>query len=85
MHGLIFFYLQKFLAGTAPPGATPPPGDVTRRTTAASSTNTRYLPSGVYPDDDAVTLLQSIADTSGEPLPDIIERFGEYQIGRAHV
>jgi predicted hydrocarbon binding protein len=78
LHGLIFFFLQKFLAGTAPPGATPPPGDVTRRTTAASSTNTRYLPSGVYPDDDAVTLLQSIADTSGEPLPDVVERFGEF-------
>ena len=78
MHGLIFFFLQKFLLGTTTPDGSPSGGTVGRRTTAASPTATRYLPSGVYPDDGAVAMLQSVADTTGEPLGDVVERFGEF-------
>jgi len=78
VHGLIFFFLQKFLTVTPPSEGSNPPGTGPRRTSAASSTTTRYLPSGVYPDDGAVAMLQAVADATGEPLPDVIERFGEF-------
>ena len=78
MHGLIFFFLQKFLAAPAAGGATARPDGATARTTKVSSTTTRYLPSGVYPDDDAVAMLQAVANATDEPLPDVIERFGEF-------
>ena len=73
MHGLIFFYIQKF-ADEATSGKTT---WLKLRDTVTASNN-RYLPNEVYPDEDAVKLLQKIADTCGEPLPSLIERFGEF-------
>ena len=73
MHGLIFFYIQKF-ADEATSGKTT---WLKLRDTVAASDN-RYLPNEVYPDKDAIELLQKIADTCGEPLPELIERFGEF-------
>ncbi|NDC64758.1 MAG: hypothetical protein EBZ59_12445, partial [Planctomycetia bacterium] len=58
MHGLIFFYLRKFLAVAAPgtvfDGAAPSTGS----STSVAVRTSRYLPTGVYPDADAVALLQ---------------------------
>ena len=73
MHGLIFFYIQKF-AYEATSGKTT---WLKLRDTVTASDN-RYLPNEVYPDEDAIELLQKIADTCGEPLPELIERFGEF-------
>ena len=73
MHGIIFFYIQKF-ADEATSGKTT--WLQLRETVTAS--DSRYLPNEVYPDKDAVELLQKIADTCGETLPELIERFGEF-------
>ncbi len=73
MHGLIFFYLQKF-ADVAAAGSTSWKG--IRASTATSTA--KYLPSGVYPDADAVAILTTIAETTGRPLPEILEEFGQF-------
>jgi tRNA A-37 threonylcarbamoyl transferase component Bud32 len=73
VHGLIFFYIHKF-ADEASKGNSS--WDAIRSTVATSAT--KYLPSSVYPDADAVQLLQSIAQSAGRPLPKILEQFGEF-------
>lgn len=73
MHGLIFFYIHKF-ADEASRSNTP--WDALRSSVATSAK--KYLPSGVYPDADAVALLQSISQSAGRPLPKILEQFGEF-------
>ncbi len=73
MHGIIFFYIQKF-ADEATSGKT----TWLKLRETVTATNSRYLPNEVYPDTDAIQLLQEIADTCGEPLPELIERFGEF-------
>lgn len=73
MHGLIFFYIQKF-ADEATSGKT----TWLKLRDTVTATDNRYLPNEVYPDEDAIELLQKIADTCGEPLPELIERFGEF-------
>ncbi len=73
MHGLIFFYLQKF-ADVAAAGSTSWKGVRSSVTTSTS----KFLPSGTYPDSDAVAILSSIADTTGRPLPAILEEFGQF-------
>jgi len=67
VHGLIFFYIQKF-AETAARGARP----------SVATGATRYLPSGVYPDAAAVELLQALAESTGRSLPDTLEQFGHF-------
>jgi tRNA A-37 threonylcarbamoyl transferase component Bud32 len=73
VHGLIFFYLQKF-ADVAAAGSTSWKGIRSTVTTTAS----KFLPSGTYPDADAVAILSTIAETTGRPLPSILEEFGEF-------
>ena len=73
MHGLIFFYLQKF-ANVAAAGSTSWQGV---RASLATST-AKYLPSGVYPDVDAVRIITTIAEMSGRSLPAILEEFGQF-------
>jgi tRNA A-37 threonylcarbamoyl transferase component Bud32 len=73
VHGLIFFYLQKF-ADVAAAGSTSWKGVRSSVTTTAS----KFLPSGTYPDADAVAILTTIADTTGRPLPSILEEFGQF-------
>lgn len=73
MYGLIFFYLQKF-ADVAAVGSTSWKGVRSSVTTTAS----KFLPSGSYPDADAVAILSSIADTTGRPLSSILEDFGQF-------
>lgn len=73
MHGLIFFYLQKF-ADVAAAGTTSWKGIRASTVTSAA----KYLPSGIYPDADAVAILSTIAETTGRPLPSILEEFGEF-------
>jgi hypothetical protein len=73
MHGLIFFYIQKF-ADVAAAGKT----TWLQLRTTVSMTSRSYLPAGIYPDAEAVSLLASIADAAGEPVPAIVERFGEF-------
>jgi tRNA A-37 threonylcarbamoyl transferase component Bud32/predicted hydrocarbon binding protein len=76
VHGLIFFFIRKF-AEASPAGlaATAGPGS---GQTALLQRAGRYLPSGTYPDGDAVTLLQTVADTRGQPLADTVAEFGEF-------
>lgn len=76
MHGLIFFFLQKFadslavrLSSTAALGGSP---------TGSAAIRDRTLPSGVYPDADAVALLGTIAAARSEPLGDTVTAFGEF-------
>ena len=73
MHGIIFFYIQKF-ADEATSGKT----TWLKLRETVTATDSRYLPNEVYPDTDAIELLQKIADTCGEPLPVLIQRFGEF-------
>jgi len=73
VHGLIFFYLQKF-ADVVATGSTSWEGIRSSVTMSAS----RFLPSGTYPDADAVAILSAIADTTGRPLPAVLEEFGQY-------
>jgi predicted hydrocarbon binding protein len=73
VHGIIFFYIQKF-ADEATSGKT----TWLKLRETVTATNSRYLPNEAYPDTDAIQLLQKIADTCGEPLPNLIERFGEF-------
>ena len=73
MHGLIFFYIQKF----ADMLATATASHAGLRSTIVCSTAS-YLPSGVYDDGEAVALLQSMADGIEEPLPGLLGRFGEF-------
>jgi tRNA A-37 threonylcarbamoyl transferase component Bud32 len=73
MHGLIFFYIQKFAESLAERGATKPP----LRTTVAAAA-TRFLPSKSYPDDQAVSLLSSLAESSGDDLGSLLEKFGGF-------
>ncbi len=73
MHGIIFFYIQKF-ADAATAGKT---SLLQLRDTVTTKT-TRYLPNETYPDGEAVGLLQSLADKTGESLPALVERFGEF-------
>lgn len=74
MHGLIFFYLRKFLAA-APGAASEGPAG---RTTTVAARASPYLPTGVYPDLEAVALLEEAARAHGMALPDAVERFGEF-------
>ena len=55
MHGLIFFYLQKF-ADAAVGNAS---WESIRSSVATSAK--KYLPAGVYPDADAVAMLADLA------------------------
>ena len=73
VHGLIFFYIQKF-ADSAAPGTTSWSG--ARASVATGSA--RYLPSGVYPDAEAVDLLQALAESTGRSLADTLEQFGRF-------
>lgn len=73
MHGLIFFYIQKFAESLAAEGKTKLP----LRTTV-SATSRSYLPTKSYPDEEAVSLLSSVADATGEPLVSLVEKFGYF-------
>lgn len=73
MHGLIFFYIQKFADEASKGNASWDP-----LRSSVATTSKKYLPSGVYPDADAVHLLQSIAQSAGRPLPKILEQFGAF-------
>lgn len=73
VHGLIFFYIQKFAEGLAKErGASSP-----RRTTISSPPKT-FLPTKSYPDEDAVSLLSSAAESAGQPLGSLLETFGGF-------
>lgn len=76
MHGLIFFYIQKFTE-SLPQGLAPAAGGGSGQSTIARQAG-RYLPSGSYPDGDAVALLQAVAEARGEALGDTLTRFGEF-------
>jgi hypothetical protein len=73
VHGIIFFYIQKF-ADVATAGTTT---WLKLRETVSTSAS-RYLPNETYPDGEAVGLLQSLAERTGEPLPTLVERFGAF-------
>jgi tRNA A-37 threonylcarbamoyl transferase component Bud32/predicted hydrocarbon binding protein len=73
MHGLIFFYIQKFAESLAL-GRT---GQARLRTTVTVAGKT-YLPSRGYPDEEAVALLANIAEAADRSLPDVLEDFGHF-------
>ncbi len=72
MHGLIFFYLHKF-AERFPVGSRSGTGS-----SVSSIGGQRHLPSGVYPDADAVAMLGDLAAAAGRPLPNLVTEFGEF-------
>jgi len=78
VHGLIFFYLRKFLAATAPGAASATAEGPEGSSTSVAFRTSRYLPTGVYPDAEAVAMLGEVAHATGAPLPDVVERFGEF-------
>jgi tRNA A-37 threonylcarbamoyl transferase component Bud32/predicted hydrocarbon binding protein len=80
VHGLIFFYIQKFAATLATTSSTVASQPALRSTlqSAVLEGSAGYLPAGTYPDEEAVKLLQAIADTLGEPLESVLGRFGEF-------
>jgi tRNA A-37 threonylcarbamoyl transferase component Bud32/predicted hydrocarbon binding protein len=71
VHGLIFFYIQKFAETLNKAGG----GKVPHRTTV-SGVPRSFLPTKSYPDEDAVALLSSMAEANGDSLPALLERFG---------
>ena len=73
MHGLIFFYIRKFADTVSSDTAS---WSVLRSTVATS--HEKYLPSGTYPDSEAIHLLESLAASANEPLPSVIEKFGMF-------
>lgn len=73
MHGLIFFFLHKF-AERYPAGSASRVGQAADAGPAGQT----HLPSGVYPDADAVAMLASLADSAGKPLGEIVAGFGEF-------
>lgn len=73
VHGIIFFYIQKFAQAATSGSAS----WLQLRQTVTTSSE-RYLPNQAYPDDEAVQLLQSLAEATDEPLPSLVERFGEF-------
>ena len=78
MHGLIFFYLRKFLAAAAPEAPSPAAEAAEGSSTSVTFRTARYLPTGVYPDAEAVAMLGEVSHATGSPLPDVVERFGEF-------
>jgi len=75
VHGLIFFYIQKFADSVA--GNT---GRELVRSTVGSAPR-KYQPNGVYPDEEAVGLIDAVASATGESLPTVVERFGVFLAG----
>ncbi|MCK4685657.1 MAG: heme NO-binding domain-containing protein, partial [Pirellulales bacterium] len=73
MHGLIFFYIRTFADTVSSDTAS---WSVLRSTVATS--HEKYLPSGTYPDSEAIHLLESLAASANEPLPSVIEKFGMF-------
>jgi predicted hydrocarbon binding protein/predicted Ser/Thr protein kinase len=75
MHGLIFFYIQKFSESLALGTS----GQSRLRTTVTTAGKT-YLPSKAYPDEEAVSLLMNIAEAADRPLPEVLEDFGAFLV-----
>ncbi len=73
MHGLIFFFIHKF-AERFPAGSTSRSGSAS----GSSISGEKHLPSGVYPDADAVAMLAELALSAGRPLADVMGEFGEF-------
>ncbi|NBW86021.1 MAG: hypothetical protein EBR23_04120 [Planctomycetia bacterium] len=73
MHGLIFFYMQKFADSLSKGG-----GEAAHMRATVVREPGRYQPSGVYPDEDAVRILESLAAVLSRPLPAIVAEFGEF-------
>ena len=76
MHGLIFFYIQKY-AESLPQGLGSAAGHGSGQSSIVRQA-AHYLPSASYPDDEAVALLQAVAAAEGAPLGETVTRFGEF-------
>jgi tRNA A-37 threonylcarbamoyl transferase component Bud32 len=73
VHGLIFFYMQKFADRLSLGGG----GAADFRATVVREPG-RYQPSAVYPDAEAVQILEGLSAGLSRPLPAIIAEFGEF-------
>lgn len=73
MHGLIFFYMQKFADYLSKGGD----GAVNVRATLVSDQGP-YQPSGVYPDSEALRILEELAAEVSRPFPTVVAEFGEF-------
>lgn len=73
MHGLIFFYMQKFADYLSMSG-----GDAGGLRATVVREPGRYQPSGVYPDIEAMQILESLSAEVSRPLPAIVQEFGEF-------
>ncbi len=71
MHGLIFFYLHKFAVRF-------PVSSASSTSAGATILRQTHLPSGVYPDADAVAILAELAGSVGRPVSDVVGEFGEF-------
>ena len=83
MHGLIFFFIHKFAerfpTGSAPRGRSAAGSSMSGSSVSGSSVSgEKHLPSGVYPDADAVAMLEELALATGRPLAEIVGEFGEF-------
>lgn len=76
MHGLIFFFIQKY-AESLPKGLVATADTGSGRSSMLRQAGS-YLPSGTYPDGEAVALLRAVADSRGQPLADTVAEFGEF-------
>ena len=70
MHGLIFFYIQKY-AESLPQGLGSAAGHGSGQSSIVRQA-AHYLPSASYPDDEAVALLQAVAAAEGAPLGETV-------------
>ncbi len=77
MHGLFFFFVQKFAETRAE--AAPP--DAARQVRARIEQTATYLPEGGCPDAETVGLLETVSNALGEPVEKTHAMFGEYVAG----
>ncbi len=72
MHGIIFMGLKKYVD-------TKLGGDTWKNLLKESGIGSKtYVPIQVYPDQEAIVLVSTASKMTGEPVPAILENFGEF-------
>lgn len=72
MHGTILYLLTKFLDSRIGQGGTQ------RVLTAAKRQDVAYVPTMMYPDEDAVAIVTAASELTGQPPGALLDAFGEY-------
>ncbi len=74
MHGLFFFFIQKFAESRAASAS----AEASRTLQSRIERSATYLPDGSCPDEEAAGLFEAVSTTLAEPLDQTYAQFGEY-------